>query len=67
MLTRRSASIDHMVPRSRGGSDDAANKVTACKACNNEKDNMDVEGYRWFLRDRLPLGERVVFFGETQS
>ena len=41
------------------------NIVHACKQCNNAKGNMDVEEYRQFLQDGLPLGERVVFFGET--
>jgi hypothetical protein len=29
--------VDHLVPRSRGGSDDAANLVAACKTCNSRK------------------------------
>lgn len=29
--------VDHVVPRSRGGSDDAANLVTACARCNLSK------------------------------
>lgn len=64
VLTRRSASIDHQVPLSRNGGDDKKNKVLACKPCNNKKDDRDVESYRHFLRDKLPLGERVIFFGE---
>ena len=64
VLTRRSASIDHMTPKSRGGSDEAANKCTSCKACNNEKDDKDVESYRYFLQDKLAKGERIVFWGE---
>lgn len=64
VLTRRSASIDHMVPKSRGGSDDPDNKCTCCKACNNEKDHRDVEAYRRFLQDKLANGQRIVFFGE---
>ena len=26
---------------------------------------MDVETYRYWLQEKLPLGERVVFYGET--
>lgn len=55
------------MPLSRGGSRGPENIVLACKPCNNEKDDMDVEGYRWFLKDKLPLGERVVFSGERIS
>src|SRR5438105_2885390 len=55
---------DHPTPLSRGGSDVFDNLVLACKHCNSEKGNMDVETYRYFLRDQRPSGERTVFFGE---
>jgi 5-methylcytosine-specific restriction endonuclease McrA len=29
-------SIEHVIPRWQGGSDDLANKVAACKPCNSE-------------------------------
>jgi hypothetical protein len=31
--------VDHVVPVSRGGSDNECNKVTACKTCNARKSN----------------------------
>jgi hypothetical protein len=31
--------VDHLIPRSRGGSDHDINKVTACKTCNGRKSN----------------------------
>lgn len=34
---------DHIVPRSRGGKDTWTNVITACKACNNFKDNKTPE------------------------
>jgi 5-methylcytosine-specific restriction endonuclease McrA len=33
----RGATIDHVVPRSRGGGDDLANLALACRRCNAEK------------------------------
>lgn len=33
-------SVDHVTPRSRGGSNATANKVGACKRCNHAKGNM---------------------------
>lgn len=33
----RQATIDHVVPRSRGGSDKLDNLALACARCNNEK------------------------------
>ncbi|MEO6570813.1 MAG: HNH endonuclease, partial [Ilumatobacteraceae bacterium] len=46
----RADSIDHVVPRSRGGRDDWDNLAAACRACNSEK------------RDRTPeeAGMRLV-------
>ena len=35
----KSATIDHVIPRSRGGKTDYQNCVTCCKTCNNEKGN----------------------------
>jgi 5-methylcytosine-specific restriction endonuclease McrA len=31
--------LDHIMPSSRGGSDEADNLATSCKPCNNRKDN----------------------------
>jgi hypothetical protein len=45
--------IDHVVPRSKGGTDDPDNLVVSCPACNAAKaDNLgyicpDCEGYAW--------------------
>lgn len=37
--TSQSLSIDHVIPRSRGGAHAWTNVVTACKACNHRKDD----------------------------
>jgi 5-methylcytosine-specific restriction endonuclease McrA len=55
---------DHQLPKSRGGKG-RLNLVLACQPCNQEKANMDVETYRWFLQDKKPLGKRVKFYGES--
>jgi 5-methylcytosine-specific restriction endonuclease McrA len=41
--------LDHVFPKSRGGSNEATNLVTACKACNNRK------GDRTPAEARMPL------------
>ena len=57
-----SLEVDHLVPRSRGGSDDAANLVAACKTCNSRKsdtiffphdliERIDEEEYQALVRD----------------
>lgn len=38
---RRNLGVDHIVPRSKGGTDDLLNKVTACGACNTDKGAVD--------------------------
>ena len=39
------ATIDHLVPRSRGGASEPYNMVWACKRCNNEKGALTPEEY----------------------
>ncbi len=35
-------SIDHLIPKSKGGSDEADNMVWACRSCNSAKGNTDI-------------------------
>lgn len=47
--------VDHVLPRSRGGTDDRANLVPACKGCNMEKLDFTPEEYREY-RESQGLG-----------
>jgi hypothetical protein len=50
-----SLSIDHLIPRNRGGPDIGDNAVMACKSCNSSKSDKGV--YEWFSvqkKDELP-------------
>ena len=51
--------LDHLTPRSAGGSNDQRNIVTACRTCNSSRQNRD-----W--RDFAPGGaqERIEFLVE---
>ena len=40
------ATLDHVVPRSRGGPLRADNLVLACQACNNARGVMDADAFR---------------------
>lgn len=40
------ATIDHVVPRSRGGADVRENTLAACAACNLAKANLDLADYK---------------------
>jgi HNH endonuclease len=47
--------VDHILPRSRGGSDDRDNLAPACKRCNMEKLDFTPEEYREY-REEMGLG-----------
>lgn len=44
-LDARSMTIDHMIPRSRGGSNTLENLAAACSKCNNAKGSMTKDEY----------------------
>lgn len=45
---------EHMIPRSRGGSDRLKNATLACHNCNQDKGNHTLEEWQTILQDRLP-------------
>lgn len=55
-LVLREATIDHVVPSSRGGKNHWTNCVASCKTCNRRKDNRtpDEAGMRLTRRPGLP-------------
>lgn len=53
-------SWDHIIPTSRGGSNNPLNKVLACVTCNQEKNNMTLEEYRAYKGG-------IRFWGETYA
>ena len=55
-LTGETMEIDHIVPRSRGGSGEYVNKVCACPRCNALKEDMDIEE---FIRTMRPKQYRA--------
>lgn len=44
--SRKHLTIDHVLPRAKGGRDKLANFVPACPACNNAKGDMTEEEFR---------------------
>lgn len=44
---RKHLTVDHVIPRSRGGKNSWDNLVTCCFACNNVKDNRTPEEMGW--------------------
>ena len=48
--------IDHVVPKSKGGSDRVSNLVVACRDCNQKKGNLSLED---FLKNKPAVLKRV--------
>ena len=59
----QSPTRDHLVPRSRRGSNRKHNLVLACAPCNVAKGARTLDEYRSVLEEKRH--ERVKFFGET--
>jgi 5-methylcytosine-specific restriction endonuclease McrA len=59
------ATVDHVLPRSRGGPDTWDNLVACCVRCNNLKGNRTPEEKGWTLRvrPRAPRGPTWVVRG----
>jgi 5-methylcytosine-specific restriction endonuclease McrA len=54
--------VDHRIPRSRGGSDGLANLVFACYACNQRKRDRPEDEFvasEWLARRRADVAERA--------
>ena len=58
---RERLTVDHVIPRSRGGRDQWTNLVAACIRCNNKKGNRTPEEARMALR-RKPFRPSHVMF-----
>lgn len=58
---RTALTVDHVMPKSRGGEETWENLVTACIRCNNKKGNMILEDTNMKLRGRPVRPNHVVF------
>ncbi|WP_149083299.1 MULTISPECIES: HNH endonuclease [Microbacterium] len=66
---KTAATIDHVLPRSRGGADSWENLVACCLRCNNLKSNRTPQEMRWQLRftPRPPHGTAWTVRGVERS
>lgn len=53
---------DHVLPRSRGGSNKPENIVLACHSCNSQKRAKTADEYRVWLEDKW--GHAITFWGD---
>ena len=69
-LSRRRATKDHIVPRSKGGSNEQTNIVDACRMCNSEKGRLSIDEFRLvmaFRKGHLKPVKTFRFPGELYS
>ncbi|MCB0077734.1 MAG: HNH endonuclease [Anaerolineales bacterium] len=66
-LPRSAMTIDHLVPRSRGGANSWVNTACACKACNHRKANRTPHeaGMRLRWEPKIPRVGYVVISGDV--
>lgn len=64
----RASTVDHVVPRSRGGANSWENVVAACGPCNHRKGSKLLSELGWSLRREpfAPHGTRWVLIGLAQ-
>lgn len=53
MNEKESATVDHAIPRSRGGSDRLINKLACCVGCNNLKADLFLNSKKEFIQYHL--------------
>lgn len=65
---RAASTVDHVLPRSRGGADHWENLVACCVTCNNTKGNRTPEEMGWTLRvrPRVPRDQAWVVRGSER-
>lgn len=63
----RSLTIDHVVPKSKGGGDTWDNMVVACSTCNTKKANRYLEqtGMRLARKPQVPYNKVVILLNDT--
>lgn len=59
--TSKDLTLDHLIPRSKGGKSDWSNLVTACKRCNARKGNKSLEASGLILA-RTPFKPSYIMF-----
>lgn len=52
---KNNITVDHRIPKSKGGSSEDENLVIACRRCNVEKDSMTEDQYKLFLKHKKEI------------
>lgn len=63
--------IDHVIPKSRGGSDDESNLVFSCRGCNSSKRTKNLEEFRTYMQRKVygapPFSEAQIEWLRSQG
>lgn len=54
------ATVDHIVPKAQGGTDDYSNLMAMCKSCNSSKQDKDLTRLTYYAEEWYPQGWPVV-------
>ena len=54
--------IDHIFPKSRGGSNELENLTPACKSCNSSKGSKTIDEWKQFILEEYSAGTIVQFY-----
>jgi hypothetical protein len=63
--SKESLTLDHIVPRTKGGSDRVTNVLCCCKKCNHSKGHQ--KWYDWYLQQPFFTTERLSAIIEWQK
>lgn len=66
---RKGTTVDHIVPRSRGGKHEWMNVIASCRPCNAKKDDKLLSEIGWELRfePRVPHGTKWLLVGYKET
>jgi len=65
----RNLTIDHVIPKSKGGDDSWENLVVACVSCNTKKGNKLLENtdMRLIKKPRAPINKAMLYLNGTKN
>lgn len=57
---KRQATVDHIIPKGCGGSDNPDNLVICCRECNDKRKRIDYDLFVWAMKQGPAIFDKVV-------